>query len=159
MTVLVNADELSTDLTGFSLIDSDDFRQRREEVLRAAGQALRGLGVGESLFADDHDNFSHLDPPAQDVESTSDNPKDLKTSSLVLAALSQLTNAPAIVTRLISGQDWRDRRATERLLSSQDEVLDAIDRDIRHVVEQLTGDKPPPPPQRRVEFVFKNQNP
>jgi hypothetical protein len=157
LTVLANASGLSTDLTGFSLVHNDQFRKRRDEILRAAGHALSQLQADESLFREDRDEYSHIDDQQESREAVPGRLKGaLKVSGFgVAAVLSPLLSAPAVAAQLFSGHAWSELRAAKKLLASRGVVLAAIDADLRQAVELLTGDKPPPPPEKRIEFVMR----
>jgi hypothetical protein len=155
MTVLANASGLATDLTGFALLDNEEYRARREEVLRAAGDGLLDLKVNSGLYEQDQDEHSHRDRETASREGIRLRAERWKSFSASgwTALLNPLLALPAIGEALWEGA--RERYLDLGLLRQREEFLNALEDDRSRLVQTLTGAAPPPPPQRRVEFVFR----
>lgn len=159
MTVLANASGLATDLTGFSLIGNDEFHQRREEVLRAAGRVLGEPNLTDNLFGNDSDELSASD---DHYERRKVLPHRLYRSMRVPSFWPRLPlpgtvaaamGVPAGLLKLVFGRElWSLEKE-----SSRADLLAAILADLGRAIELLTGEKPPPPPGRTVQFVSRRQ--
>lgn len=156
LTLLANGAGLATDLTGFSLVDNEHFRQRREEVLRAAGQALTEAPRPEDLFRDDRDQWSPDDDRLEARQTHSQKATRLLKGSgsvLALAVLNPLLSAPAVAGVVLSSYQARRRPRAERLLQRTELLAEAFEWDRQTLVAFLTSEEPPPPPGRTVQFV------
>lgn len=151
MTVLANASGLATDLTGLALLDNEEYRARRKEVLRAAGAALLDLSVDGRVYEQANDEPTDQDPDRARGHQLRERWRSFSVSCWTVMS-APLLSLPALGESV--WQDSRERQLDQDILRKRAQLLSALENDRHLLVEALTGESPPPP-ERRIEFVFR----
>lgn len=141
LTIYANAQGLDTDLTGLTPLHNQAFVDRRLEVKRAVGAAIREPKLMEAdYFRWDKDALSATDDQHDEQEAVRRRIKVLLRGSgtgLTLTLFNPLLGVPTTLVALVTTYTGKPTPYSERVLTQRDKLRRALERDLAELVRFL----------------------